>query len=359
MNNVKSKLSSDLAIELRGLQYSSRLADEIRDSRNRLEHFFNSNVTNASRNNPVSRTQQNVAATEAVSNASFRSDSIRNEIQELRSQRRVRSVLSTSGEAIERSLSNLLQPRSLNRTAIPQEQPQVSQSSTPAPTFNNQTGVEAPQTEPWLDRTGFFSIEQLTREQVLTEMNHLVNQQLVSSILRSDFRSRLEDRILDRLRRAGTDGERTRRLVQEAVASAQAPRANNEPRVLRPHRSQFVSVPEIKELRDEIGELKSLMKLSFELQLDMQRSMKQEISALVANTFRDSTSARLVNSSRITQEGHCVICTDNQVDSAFYQCGHMCACYVCSVNLKQMSHNCPVCRAPIKDILRVFKANLD
>jgi hypothetical protein len=345
---------------LRGLQYSSRLGDEIRDSRNRLERFFN-NSTNTSRNNNISSQNVQPAETVAVS-ASFRSDAVRNEIQELRSQQRVRNVLTTAGEAIERTLINFREPRTLNQSAIPPQPPQPPQTlPVAAQETTNTNQVNA--TEPWLSRTGVFSVEQLTREQVLTEMNDLVNQQLVSSILRSDFRSRLEDRILDRLRRAGTDGERTRRFVQEAVASAQIPRNTGENgggAQQRPaHRPQFANANEVRELRDEIGELKNLLKLSFDLQLDMQRSFKQEVSALVANTFRDSASARLVNTSRISQEGQCVICTDSQVDSVFYMCGHMCACYVCSMNLKQKNHNCPVCRAPIKDIVRVFKANLE
>ena len=217
----------------------------------------------------------------------------------------------------------------------------------------------------------YFSIEQLTREQVLSDINNLVNQQLVSSVLRSNFRSRLEEGIRDRLRRSGTDGERTRaNLLQANIA--QVPRNDfsrlgidgnvQQTRGLpwpSRERQTFASARELIELRSDITDLNNLLKVSFELQVDTQRAFKQEISALMASTFANSASARLISSARVCQEGQCVICTETQVDSVFYMCGHMCACFVCSMSLKQKGHNCPVCRAPIVDIVRVYKTNLE
>jgi hypothetical protein len=48
-----------------------------------------------------------------------------------------------------------------------------------------------------------FSIEELTREQIMSEINSLVHRQLVSNTLQSGFRSTLERRVLDRMRRIG------------------------------------------------------------------------------------------------------------------------------------------------------------
>lgn len=115
---------------------------------------------------------------------------------------------------------------------------------------------------------------------------------------------------------------------------------------------------EIRELKSEMSELKRLLKLSFDVQLDMQRALRQEIAALVANTWTEQ-SANLVRTTRTAEEGVCVICTENGVDSVLYQCGHMCACYTCAKTLMEKSLNCPVCRAPIKDVLRAYRVGLD
>lgn len=116
---------------------------------------------------------------------------------------------------------------------------------------------------------------------------------------------------------------------------------------------------EIRDMKAQIDELRRLMKLSFDLQLEMQRSLKQEISALVARTWSHSASAQLVTTTRAASEGSCVICTESSVDAVLYECGHMCACYVCAKTLKEKELNCPVCRAPIKDIIRAFRVGLD
>ena len=52
---------------------------------------------------------------------------------------------------------------------------------------------------------------------------------------------------------------------------------------------------------------------------------------------------------------HCVICLENFSDSVLYQCGHMCVCYACGKHLLSLGSKCPMCRAPIKDIIRAYK----
>jgi hypothetical protein len=207
-----------------------------------------------------------------------------------------------------------------------------------------------------------FSIGQLTREQVQNELNELFSQQLVFNTLNSDFPSRLEQTILDRLRRPGIDNtapadnaDRMGRFFRNASNATTAARVSSS------MSARSANGGAMAELRSEIAELRNLLKLSFDVQLDVQRSMRQEVAALVgavrAHNPVSASSTQHVNTSRVAEEGQCVICTDRQVDSVFYQCGHMCACYMCSLSLKDQSHNCPVCRAPIRDIVRVFKAN--
>lgn len=63
--------------------------------------------------------------------------------------------------------------------------------------------------------------------------------------------------------------------------------------------------------------------------------------------------------SKPVSDTHCLICLDNHSDSVLYQCGHMCVCYACGRHLLSRGAKCPVCRAPIKDIIRAYKCNED
>lgn len=38
----------------------------------------------------------------------------------------------------------------------------------------------------------------------------------------------------------------------------------------------------------------------------------------------------------------------------FFRCGHMCTCYKCAYELQWSSGICPICRAPIVDVVRTY-----
>jgi len=46
-------------------------------------------------------------------------------------------------------------------------------------------------------------------------------------------------------------------------------------------------------------------------------------SALVAGTFYDTASFKLVNSTQPNHQGKCIICTEADCDTVLYKCGHM------------------------------------
>ena len=60
-------------------------------------------------------------------------------------------------------------------------------------------------------------------------------------------------------------------------------------------------------------------------------------------------------STQPVDDTHCLICLDATADTVLYQCGHLCMCYTCGMQLQNRGSSCPVCRAPIKDIMRVYK----
>jgi hypothetical protein len=47
----------------------------------------------------------------------------------------------------------------------------------------------------------------------------------------------------------------------------------------------------------------------------------------------------------------CKICMDSNIECVFVECGHMICCMKCSPSLKI----CPVCRATIVKIVKVYK----
>ena len=57
-----------------------------------------------------------------------------------------------------------------------------------------------------------------------------------------------------------------------------------------------------------------------------------------------------------TASTECVVCYESEVDCVLYSCGHMCMCFQCAVNQWSRAGECPVCRQPIRDVIRTYRA---
>ncbi|XP_061645137.1 E3 ubiquitin-protein ligase NEURL1-like [Phyllopteryx taeniolatus] len=53
----------------------------------------------------------------------------------------------------------------------------------------------------------------------------------------------------------------------------------------------------------------------------------------------------------------CAICCDDAADTALYDCGHLCLCYRCALKLKQDQATCPICRKPIRDVIKTYRSS--
>jgi len=246
----------------------------------------------------------------------------------LRSSERVRAFLNSN---VRRDLESML---SSPRTS--QQIPMTALVSQPQanPTINPPVPEQTRNVNAWLAPNQTL-LHELTREQILHELNGLMYTQPVGNLLNSQFRESLEHHLENALRRTGSNGQQTRRVIQQLASnlrSRQVQQLNHETdnnsdsgsvfNETRARHSTLHNSREIKELKNEMKELKSMLKLTFELQLDMQRSLKQEISALISNSA--DSSSLLMNSTRPSAEGTCIICSESQVDTVLYQCGHMC-----------------------------------
>lgn len=52
----------------------------------------------------------------------------------------------------------------------------------------------------------------------------------------------------------------------------------------------------------------------------------------------------------------CVICYDAQQSVVCVPCGHIAMCSSCAHEVVKSTHLCPLCRVPIREIVRFFRA---
>ncbi|CCD67842.1 RING-type E3 ubiquitin transferase [Caenorhabditis elegans] len=63
------------------------------------------------------------------------------------------------------------------------------------------------------------------------------------------------------------------------------------------------------------------------------------------------------NGAQEVNEGdECTICMDAPVNSVLYTCGHMCMCFECGRRLLTTKGTCPICRAPVQDVIKTYKS---
>nr|XP_022344499.1 E3 ubiquitin-protein ligase NEURL1-like isoform X2 [Crassostrea virginica]XP_022344500.1 E3 ubiquitin-protein ligase NEURL1-like isoform X2 [Crassostrea virginica] len=98
---------------------------------------------------------------------------------------------------------------------------------------------------------------------------------------------------------------------------------------------------EFSRLNDEVNELRNLMEAFLETQ-----------AGSGANSGRTNGTRELDTAA---SSNHCVVCRDEVSNSVIYNCGHMCICQACGIQLKNRNSTCPVCRTPIRDIIRVYR----
>ncbi|XP_050368846.1 uncharacterized protein LOC126786938 [Argentina anserina] len=100
------------------------------------------------------------------------------------------------------------------------------------------------------------------------------------------------------------------------------------------------------QLYQEMSELRKVIKSCVEMQMTMHQSMKQDVHS--------GQVGKKSNSSGLKKKGNCRICNEAKIDSLLYRCGHMCTCLKCAHDLQWNSGKCPICEAPIADVVRAY-----
>ena len=85
-------------------------------------------------------------------------------------------------------------------------------------------------------------------------------------------------------------------------------------------------------------------------------TQKIQILGIKSYSFSQSPSRTPSSPSNSLATTECVVCCESEVDCVLYSCGHMCMCFQCAVNQWAKAGECPICRQPIKDVIRTYRA---
>ncbi|XP_059301496.1 uncharacterized protein LOC132053468 [Lycium ferocissimum] len=107
----------------------------------------------------------------------------------------------------------------------------------------------------------------------------------------------------------------------------------------------------MEQLHQEIFEIRRSMKSCMNMQMTLQRSIKQDVAAAISQLGQKSKGN---SDNKGPNKGNCCICSEKPVDSLLYRCGHMCTCFKCAHELISSTGKCPICRAPIMDVVRAY-----
>ncbi|ESO97035.1 hypothetical protein LOTGIDRAFT_231775 [Lottia gigantea] len=368
VDNVEEHRPEAVVVEVQGLYEQHRVSQMLQSQqfRRQLENIIRGNITTAPRQQPVPQPRRRAQPRDSAPPISEREDNSDDDSDA--------EYLSADEESPSASPRTEARPQPPT-TAVQQSTNRDNtspRSSSPAVARASATraDVQSAMNSPIYD---IRSISQTHQNDLIDDIRELVHQGIVSSTLEGAFRTTLEVTMQNRVPENGAE-------VAEIIRSLEPTGIRrNDFRILgignpADDVSDDISVTsftaqavpydhsnlklsrELSKLRSEMEEMKNMLKLSFELQTDIQRAIRQEVAAAI-NNAQGASAIPVSTPSRPVMDDKCVICVDNFSDVVLYQCGHICLCFKCGKDLQRRGLNCPVCRAPIKDLIKAYRCN--
>jgi len=62
-----------------------------------------------------------------------------------------------------------------------------------------------------------------------------------------------------------------------------------------------------------------------------------------------------IDDSEGEDDTNCIVCFESKKDTVFYKCGHLACCNPCAIIMRDKNSECPICRATILDVTKVYQ----
>ncbi|XP_019056589.1 PREDICTED: uncharacterized protein LOC104800568 isoform X1 [Tarenaya hassleriana] len=117
-------------------------------------------------------------------------------------------------------------------------------------------------------------------------------------------------------------------------------------------------------LQQRMNKLQRMLEACMDMQLELQQSIRQEVSAAMnrtpgpSGTSEEEEKTAFETKWEYARKGICCICCENSIDSLLYRCGHMNACHKCAREMVEAGEKCPMCRAPVVEAVRAYPSLL-